>query len=344
MSSKIRARKNKRMNYKSKSPINDDIMWERNVLNNKQQIYNSEESINIDNNTHFLNLTASSQKLIDRINKEQELLKIQPDLQYDNHILPHSLLKPTIEVVQPLIPINYISLFFIKPQSYIDQNLDIFTNPCINQYNNQPLQLQLMYEMVNTIIPYEKYNHTIYTLFPPHQSFKNNYIPNHTDLSDTKYINNSNKKNNNETEYDIILEESCSPKSKHKIESFKNNYIPNHTNLSDTKNINNSNKKYVYETEYAEYDIILEESCSPKCQYKTEPLICAKNHRINDEYYPNNNIIKKGQLIPSHMCKYERPWKIYQGYPLRCNNIKCWFSHISGRIDHINYLKTLNVS
>jgi hypothetical protein len=335
MSSKNRVRKYKRMNYKSTSPINDDIMWERNASNDKQQLDN------IDNNKHFLNLIDSSKKLIDRISKEPALLEIQPVASYDNLCLPRSLLQPTFQIAQPLIPINYISLFLIKQQSYID--IELFNNPFINQYNNQPLQLQLMYEMVNTIIPYEKYSHTIHTLFPPHQSFKNNYIPNHTDLPDTKYINNSNKKNNNETACDIILKHSHLPKCQHKTESFKNNYIPNHTDLLDTKYINSSNKKYIYETEYAEYDIILEESCSPKCQYKTEPLICAKNHRINNEY-PNNSIIKKGQLIPSHMCKYERPWKIYQGYPLRCNNIKCWFSHISGRIDHINYLKTLNVS
>ena len=279
MSSKNRARKHKRINYKSTSPINNDVIWERNASNNKQQLND------INDNTHFLNLMASSQKLIDRINKEQALLKIQPVISHDNHILP---------LHQPLIPINYISLFFIKSQSYIDLDIDLFTNPFINQYNNQPLQLLLIKEMVNTIIPYEKYSHTVHTLYPPHQSIKNNYIPNHNDSSDTKYI--------------------------------------------------NINKKYICEAECAEYDIILEESCSPKCKYKTEPLICAKNHRINDEYYPNNSIIKKGQLIPSHMCKYERPWKIFQGHPLRCNNIKCWFSHISGRIDHINYLKKLNIS
>ncbi len=84
--------------------------------------------------------------------------------------------------------------------------------------------------------------------------------------------------------------------------------------------------------EYAPYDLILEDECSygKYCTYKNNPLICSKNHH-------NINNIKKYDSIPKKMCRYERPWKILNGYPMRCTNIKCWYSHLEGRSDSINY-------
>jgi hypothetical protein len=85
--------------------------------------------------------------------------------------------------------------------------------------------------------------------------------------------------------------------------------------------------------EYAPYDLILEEECSngKYCNHRRNPLICSKNH------HNINNIIKQFEHIPKKMCRYERPWKILNGYPMRCTNSECWYSHLEGRSDSINY-------
>ncbi len=89
------------------------------------------------------------------------------------------------------------------------------------------------------------------------------------------------------------------------------------------------NLKNNYYLEIAPYNLLLEDICEYKneCFYKKEPLVCCKNHQINDLF------IMKGQPIPKYLCKYERPWKTLNGYPMRCQNIHCWFSHLFGRED-----------
>jgi hypothetical protein len=90
--------------------------------------------------------------------------------------------------------------------------------------------------------------------------------------------------------------------------------------------------------EYTPYDLILEEECSngKYCTNRHNPLMCSKNH------HNINNIIKKYDRIPKKMCRYERPWKILNGYPMRCTNIKCWYSHLEGRSYSINYYINTN--
>ncbi len=90
---------------------------------------------------------------------------------------------------------------------------------------------------------------------------------------------------------------------------------------------------YKNDIEYAPYDLILEKSCinQNNCFYKKVPLVCYKNHQSF------NTIIKKGQQIPKYLCRYERPWKSLNGYQMRCQNIHCWFSHLQGRKQFIEY-------
>jgi hypothetical protein len=92
----------------------------------------------------------------------------------------------------------------------------------------------------------------------------------------------------------------------------------------------NNNINIYYD--YAPYDLILEEECSngKYCKNRKNPLNCSKNH------HNINNIIKKNEPIPQKMCRYERPWKTLNGYPMRCTNIECWYSHLEGRSDSIN--------
>ncbi len=85
--------------------------------------------------------------------------------------------------------------------------------------------------------------------------------------------------------------------------------------------------------EYAPYDLILEKACiyQNNCFYKKIPTVCCKNHQSF------NTIIKQYQQLPNYLCKYERPWKTLNGYQMRCQNIYCWFSHLQGRNEIIEY-------
>jgi hypothetical protein len=86
---------------------------------------------------------------------------------------------------------------------------------------------------------------------------------------------------------------------------------------------------YLNYKEYAPCNLLLETPCDYEnvCFYKKEPLSCCKNHQTK------NTIIQQGEQIPKYLCKYERPWKYLNGYPMRCLNINCWYSHLSGRKD-----------
>ncbi len=89
----------------------------------------------------------------------------------------------------------------------------------------------------------------------------------------------------------------------------------------------NENKK-VY-IEYAPYDLVLEEECQSTCPHKKTPALCAKNHKIGIRP------IKSGDIIPEHMCHYERPWRLFKNSPLYCTNINCWYSHLKGRTERV---------
>ncbi len=93
-----------------------------------------------------------------------------------------------------------------------------------------------------------------------------------------------------------------------------------------------SNHHFHY-TEYAPYDIILEEPCifGPQCIYKKTPYLCPRNHQNLGK------IIKRGEIIPKYLCKYERPWRWLNGREMRCANNLCWFSHIKNHMYFINY-------
>ncbi len=90
--------------------------------------------------------------------------------------------------------------------------------------------------------------------------------------------------------------------------------------------------------EKAPYDLELEDECGfgIKCIFKKNPLICHKNHQ-------GINKISKNNYIPTLLCKYERPWKIYNNKSIKCNNIYCWFSHLKGRKEHLQQI-LLNIS
>lgn len=99
------------------------------------------------------------------------------------------------------------------------------------------------------------------------------------------------------------------------------------------------NLNRTYYTEYAPYNLVLEETCFYKneCFYKKDPLSCCKNHQLTDV------MIMKNQQIPKFLCKYERPWKLLNGYPMRCQNIYCWLSHLSGRKEILNIISSENL-
>ena len=95
--------------------------------------------------------------------------------------------------------------------------------------------------------------------------------------------------------------------------------------------------------EFAPYDIILEDPCpfGNKCLYKKTPLLCSKNHQTKIK------ILKKQEIIPKYLCKYERPWKTLNNKPMRCQNIYCWFSHLEGRKEFItckHILSDMNIN
>jgi hypothetical protein len=86
---------------------------------------------------------------------------------------------------------------------------------------------------------------------------------------------------------------------------------------------------------YLPYDILLEEKCPQGlfCPYKTNPIKCPLNHH---DVKSENNILRKGALVPGLLCRYERPWKIVNGEPVLCQNSQCWYNHFKGRVQRIN--------
>ncbi len=118
------------------------------------------------------------------------------------------------------------------------------------------------------------------------------------------------------------------------IQLFINLDMPDIVDYFDTKTPYILNKKAY---EYAPYDIKLEESCpfGHNCFYKKTPILCSKNHQTR------NKIIKQDEYIPTYICKYERPWRMLNNKPMRCENIYCWFSHLDGRCNYIN-IKTID--
>ncbi len=99
-------------------------------------------------------------------------------------------------------------------------------------------------------------------------------------------------------------------------------------------NLSNQNTRLINNSiEYTPYDIILEEPCiyGYQCFYKKTPYMCPRNHQTTEI------IIKKGEIIPKYLCKYERPWKKNNNQEMRCTNMNCWFSHIVNHMYYVNY-------
>ena len=113
------------------------------------------------------------------------------------------------------------------------------------------------------------------------------------------------------------------------LDLYENDYESN-TNAPYNISIKNN-----FSNDKAPYTLILEEDCpfGQYCQYKKIPLLCPKNHQNLGRY------IIKYTIVPNLLCKYERPWKKNEnGLPMYCTNLKCWFSHLRGRIQFIeNY-------
>ena len=88
---------------------------------------------------------------------------------------------------------------------------------------------------------------------------------------------------------------------------------------------------------YAKCDMILEENCiyGDKCINLKNPLLCPLNH------FNLGKMIKKNELIPYELCRYESPWIIINGIPSHCTNVKCYFSHLDKRKKYIDYIKQL---
>ena len=80
--------------------------------------------------------------------------------------------------------------------------------------------------------------------------------------------------------------------------------------------------------DYAPCNLELEEACpyGNYCFDKRNPRECYRNHQTS------RLIIPVYSLIPSILCRYERPWKkLSNGEKMRCQNKYCWFSHLKGR-------------
>jgi hypothetical protein len=92
-------------------------------------------------------------------------------------------------------------------------------------------------------------------------------------------------------------------------------------------------KSNSYLFELAPYDLLLEDFCEYGyfCFYKRDPQSCCKNHQTN------NSIIMRGTELPNYLCKYERPWRFLNGYPMRCQNIYCWYSHLAGHKNNLQF-------
>ncbi len=82
----------------------------------------------------------------------------------------------------------------------------------------------------------------------------------------------------------------------------------------------------------APVDIFLERFCQygKDCANATNPVRCGFNHTVIGEATKLNNShnkIKKGDVIPSEFCKFDKPWNNQ-----RCRNINCCFVHCTGRV------------
>ena len=91
------------------------------------------------------------------------------------------------------------------------------------------------------------------------------------------------------------------------------------------------NKSNCYR-EIAQFDIELEHQCNYGyfCPHKSNPKMCPFNHHEMEK-----TVIKKGELIPDLLCRYERPWKTNNGGVMCCMNPKCWYNHAKGRSDRM---------
>jgi hypothetical protein len=92
--------------------------------------------------------------------------------------------------------------------------------------------------------------------------------------------------------------------------------------------------------QFAKTKIIMEKKCplGLYCPHKTNPMKCPYNH------HETPDIINPGDVIPSLLCRYERPWKKQQNgcEPLICMNPNCWYNHGQGRAERLqqsNYYK-----
>jgi hypothetical protein len=104
------------------------------------------------------------------------------------------------------------------------------------------------------------------------------------------------------------------------------------------KTLVGKNKPDTY-CELALTDIVLEENCiyGQFCPHKSNPLMCPLNHH---DLGKGKTIIKKGEVIPDLLCRYERPWKMNKGGVMCCMHPQCWYNHGVGRKQRImnNYL------
>ncbi len=103
---------------------------------------------------------------------------------------------------------------------------------------------------------------------------------------------------------------------------------------------NESEKKPVEEkvddltSDIAPVNIYLERICKfgDNCSHKKNPLRCGYNHISigNCTNSPYVNKINKGDVIPSELCKNEKPWD-----NIRCTDLKCFNVHCVGRVVYI---------
>jgi hypothetical protein len=94
------------------------------------------------------------------------------------------------------------------------------------------------------------------------------------------------------------------------------------------------------QSETAKMRIVMEKKCpyGLYCPHKTNPMMCPYNH------HETPDVINIGDVIPSLLCRYERPWKKQQNSfePLICMNPNCWYNHGQGRAERLhqsNYYK-----